>query len=81
MDKRVHKDFLDLVMPEAGKVKFGDPFAADTTMGPMNNIPVFEKTERHFGRRRKSAARKSFLAASGCAGQTSDHYLRADGDR
>ncbi len=29
------------------RIKLGDPFADDTTMGPVNNEPTADKTERH----------------------------------
>ncbi len=47
VDKRVHKDFLDLVVEEAKNIHVGDPLRLGVTMGPMNNLPVIEKTERH----------------------------------
>jgi acyl-CoA reductase-like NAD-dependent aldehyde dehydrogenase len=47
VDRRVHKDFLDLVVQEAKLVRVGDPFQQGVLMGPMNNLPVIEKTERH----------------------------------
>lgn len=47
VDRRVHKDFLDLVVQEAKRVRVGDPFQQGVHMGPMNNLPVIEKTERH----------------------------------
>jgi acyl-CoA reductase-like NAD-dependent aldehyde dehydrogenase len=47
VDRRVHKDFLELVVQEAKLVRVGDPFQEGILMGPMNNLPVIEKTERH----------------------------------
>ncbi len=47
VDRRIHKDFLDLVVQEAKLVRVGDPFQMGIRMGPMNNLPVIEKTERH----------------------------------
>jgi len=47
VDRRVQKDFLDLVIQEAKKIKVGDPFQQDVLMGPMNNVAVLEKTEQH----------------------------------
>ncbi|HXJ11177.1 MAG TPA: aldehyde dehydrogenase family protein, partial [Candidatus Limnocylindrales bacterium] len=44
VDKRVHKDFLDLVIQEAKNIRVGDPLLQGVTMGPMNNTPVLEKT-------------------------------------
>ena len=55
-------------------MKLGDPFAADTTMGPMNNSPVLEKTERHLADAEKRGARVVF-GGKRRAGQPSDHYF------
>src|SRR5580698_8720133 len=74
VDKRIHKDFLDLVVAEAGKVKLGDPFAADTTMGPMNNAPVLEKTERHLADAEKRGA-KIVFGGKRRTGAPSDHFF------
>jgi succinate-semialdehyde dehydrogenase/glutarate-semialdehyde dehydrogenase len=57
VDRRVHKDFLDLVVQEAKNVKVGDPFLEGVHMGPMNNLPVLEKTERHLADARQRGAR------------------------
>jgi acyl-CoA reductase-like NAD-dependent aldehyde dehydrogenase len=44
----VHDEFLDrLAGATAREVRLGDPFADDTTMGPLNNEPVAEKVDRH----------------------------------
>ena len=60
VDKRVHKDFLDLVVQEAKAVRVGDPLGSGVTMGPMNNLPVIEKTERHLADALKRGARVVF---------------------
>src|ERR1700676_1954439 len=57
VDRRVHKDFLDLVIQEAKNVQVGDPFQAGIHMGPMNNLPVIEKTERHLADALQKGAR------------------------
>jgi succinate-semialdehyde dehydrogenase/glutarate-semialdehyde dehydrogenase len=57
VDHRVHKDFLDLVVQEARNVRVGDPFQAGIHMGPMNNRPVVEKTERHLADALQKGAR------------------------
>src|SRR6201999_4078940 len=31
----IHDQFVDALAARAGKIKLGDPFAADTTMGPL----------------------------------------------
>lgn len=74
VDRRVHKDFLDLVIQEAGKVRLGDPFGADTTMGPMNNAPVLEKTERHLADAQKKGARIVF-GGKRLTNQSSNHFF------
>ena len=46
----VHDDFLDrLVAAVASEVRLGDPFADETTMGPLNNEPTAAKMDRHIG--------------------------------
>jgi len=46
----VHDDYLDrLAAAVAREVRLGDPFAEETTMGPLNNEPVAAKTEAHVG--------------------------------
>jgi acyl-CoA reductase-like NAD-dependent aldehyde dehydrogenase len=60
VDRRVHKDFLDLVIEEAKSVRVGDPFQPEVTMGPMNNVPVLEKTERHLADALRKGARVVF---------------------
>jgi len=60
VDRRVHKDFLDLVIREARNVRVGDPFHEGIHMGPMNNLPVLEKTERHLADATQKGARIAF---------------------
>jgi acyl-CoA reductase-like NAD-dependent aldehyde dehydrogenase len=60
VDRRVHKDFLDLVIEEAKSVCVGDPFVPEVKMGPMNNAPVLEKTERHLADALRKGARVVF---------------------
>lgn len=57
VDRRVHDDFLDLMLQETKRVRVGHPLEADVTMGPMNNLPVVEKTERHLADARQKGAR------------------------
>jgi len=46
----VHDTYLDkLAAAMAKEIRLGDPFADDTTMGPLNNEPVAEKMDRHIG--------------------------------
>jgi acyl-CoA reductase-like NAD-dependent aldehyde dehydrogenase len=60
VDRRVHRDFLDLVVEEAKLVRVGDPFQEGVHMGPMNNLPVIEKTERHLADAVQKGARVIF---------------------
>lgn len=46
----VHDDFLGrLAAAVATEIRLGDPFAEETTMGPLNNEPVAAKMDRHIG--------------------------------
>jgi len=60
VDRRIHNDFLDLVIQEAKNIRVGDPFGDGIHMGPMNNIPVLEKTERHLAEAQQKGARIVF---------------------
>jgi len=44
----VHDDFVAAVEAAVARsVRLGDPFASETTMGPLNNEPTAEKMDRH----------------------------------
>ncbi|MGI8607066.1 MAG: aldehyde dehydrogenase family protein [Gaiellaceae bacterium] len=44
----VHADFLGrLTARVAAEIRLGDPFAEETTMGPLNNEPTAAKMDRH----------------------------------
>ena len=44
----VHDEFVEAVEAAVARsVRLGDPFAHDTTMGPLNNEPTAEKMDRH----------------------------------
>jgi succinate-semialdehyde dehydrogenase/glutarate-semialdehyde dehydrogenase len=44
----VHDEYLSLLSAAIEKeIRLGDPFDDDTTMGPVNNAPTADKTERH----------------------------------
>ena len=44
---RVHDEFVERLVKEAGQVRLGNPLEEETTMGPLNNRPVAEKVDRH----------------------------------
>jgi succinate-semialdehyde dehydrogenase/glutarate-semialdehyde dehydrogenase len=46
--ERVHDEFAERLRAAiAAEIRLGDPFADDTTMGPLNNEPTAEKMDRH----------------------------------
>jgi len=45
--ERVHDAFLDEVVKVAGEWPLGDPFEAETKVGPMNNEPTAAKMDTH----------------------------------
>jgi acyl-CoA reductase-like NAD-dependent aldehyde dehydrogenase len=45
--ERVHDSFLDEVVKVAAEWPLGDPFEADTKVGPMNNEPTAAKMDAH----------------------------------
>jgi succinate-semialdehyde dehydrogenase/glutarate-semialdehyde dehydrogenase len=46
--ERVHDEFVErLTDAVASEIRLGDPFADDTTMGPLNNEPTAAKVDRH----------------------------------
>lgn len=57
VDKKVHDEFVDLLLKETKGWVLGDPMHPDTTMGPLNNEPTAVKTEEHLDDARKKGAR------------------------
>jgi acyl-CoA reductase-like NAD-dependent aldehyde dehydrogenase len=48
VQRGAHDQFVELLgRAVAERVRLGDPFAADTTMGPLNNEPVAAKMDEH----------------------------------
>jgi succinate-semialdehyde dehydrogenase/glutarate-semialdehyde dehydrogenase len=44
----VHDEFVEALRGAVERsIRLGDPFAEETTMGPLNNEPTAEKTDRH----------------------------------
>lgn len=56
VDKKVHDEFLQLLVKEADKWVLGDPMHPDTTMGPLNNEPTAAKTDLHLDDARRKGA-------------------------
>jgi acyl-CoA reductase-like NAD-dependent aldehyde dehydrogenase len=61
----VHDEFVDAALKAAEVVRLGDPFAEDTTMGPLNNAPTADKMDRHIEDARSRGA--ELLAGGGRA--------------
>jgi acyl-CoA reductase-like NAD-dependent aldehyde dehydrogenase len=74
VDRRVHKDFLDLVIQEARNIRVGDPLQPEVKMGPMNNVCVLEKTERHLADAVQKGARIVF-GGKRVAGQPTNMFF------
>ena len=54
----VHDDYLERLANAVGRgIRLGDPFDDRTTMGPLNNPGVADKTERHVGEASERGAR------------------------
>jgi acyl-CoA reductase-like NAD-dependent aldehyde dehydrogenase len=48
VQESVHDAFLDKLQQAISRdIRLGDPFAPDTTMGPLNNEPTASKMDRH----------------------------------
>jgi len=48
VDEAAKDEYLDLLSKAIGeRIRLGDPFDDATTMGPVNNEPTADKTERH----------------------------------
>lgn len=43
----VHEEVAGRLADRARQIRLGDPFDSNTEMGPLNNRPVAEKTDRH----------------------------------
>jgi acyl-CoA reductase-like NAD-dependent aldehyde dehydrogenase len=48
VQQAAHDEYVSrLTAAIAERIRLGDPFDEETTMGPLNNAPVADKTERH----------------------------------
>jgi succinate-semialdehyde dehydrogenase/glutarate-semialdehyde dehydrogenase len=56
--EQVHDEYLELIEKAvAAEIHLGDPLDPSTTMGPLNNEPTADKTERHVSEAIASGAR------------------------
>jgi succinate-semialdehyde dehydrogenase/glutarate-semialdehyde dehydrogenase len=44
---KIHDALLEALVEEAKKYRLGNPLSPETTMGPLNNYAVADKTDRH----------------------------------
>jgi acyl-CoA reductase-like NAD-dependent aldehyde dehydrogenase len=73
----VHDEFVERVRAATDRsVRLGDPFAQETTMGPLNNAATAEKTDRHVA---DAVERGAELVTGGsrAAGFPTDLYWQA----
>ncbi len=56
VDKKVHDEFVELLLKETAGWVMGDPMDPATTMGPLNNEPTAVKTEQHLDDARAKGA-------------------------
>lgn len=69
----VHDSVVESFSRSAQAVRLGDPLAAETTMGPLNNEPTVQKNERHV----EDAVQRGALVVTGgkrAAGQGSELF-------
>jgi succinate-semialdehyde dehydrogenase/glutarate-semialdehyde dehydrogenase len=73
----VHDDFLAKLQAAISRsIRLGDPFADDTTMGPLNNEPTAAKMDRHVADAREHGA-DLILGGSRAGGFRTDLYYEA----
>jgi acyl-CoA reductase-like NAD-dependent aldehyde dehydrogenase len=60
----VHDELVRLVAERASQIKLGDPFAADTEMGPVANGPQYEKVLGYLSTARDEGATIAYGGAS-----------------
>jgi len=68
----VHDELTELVAARARTIKLGNPFDADTEMGPVANRPQFEKVLGYLDIARQEGAT---VAAGGCAADELGGYF------
>jgi succinate-semialdehyde dehydrogenase/glutarate-semialdehyde dehydrogenase len=73
----VHAAFLDKLKAATGRaIRLGDPFASDTTMGPLNNEPTARKMDRHIADAVERGA-EVVLGGERASGFPTDLYYQA----
>ena len=70
---KVHDAFVEATLKAARRVRLGDPFADDTTMGPLNNEPTAAKMDRHVDDARRLGA-EVLIGGGRASGYPTDLY-------
>lgn len=73
--RRLHDEIAGRLVDHAKRIRLGDPFDEHTQMGPLNNQPVAEKTDRHLA---DAVARGARVLAGGARapGHPTDLYYQ-----
>ncbi|MGH2435732.1 MAG: aldehyde dehydrogenase family protein [bacterium] len=73
--RRVHEEIAGRLADHARRIRLGDPFDSNTDMGPLNNRPVAEKTDRHLS---DAVERGAHVLTGGrrAAGMATDLYYQ-----
>jgi acyl-CoA reductase-like NAD-dependent aldehyde dehydrogenase len=69
----VHDEFVEAALKASAVVKLGDPFAEETTMGPLNNAPTADKMDRHIADARDRGA-ELLMGGGRATGHPTDLY-------
>jgi len=72
---RVHDEVAGRLVDHAKRIRVGNPFDEQTQMGPLNNAPVAEKTDRHLADAVARGA-KVLTGGSRARGQPTDLYYQ-----
>jgi acyl-CoA reductase-like NAD-dependent aldehyde dehydrogenase len=76
VERKVHDEFLSLLLEEAKQYVLGDPMDPATSMGPLNNEPTAVKTEQHLADARAKGA-QILLGGARESGRPTDLYFPA----
>jgi acyl-CoA reductase-like NAD-dependent aldehyde dehydrogenase len=69
----VHDEFVEATLKASQEVRLGDPFDANTNMGPLNNAPTADKMDRHIADAREKGA-EVLVGGGRAAGHPTELY-------
>ncbi len=70
----MHDQLAEKLVSEAKKIKLGDPFLKETTMGPLNNYPVLKKNIEHAENSRERGS-NFLIGGTKATNQSSELYF------